>query len=192
MYQKFQTVVKLEKNERAKGTDIPHNSSEIFKQGQEMELQVLKTGICFCQAHLKMSTTSQNFETSVVKLSFGNDNVATHNFTRLKQLGEAIVQINAYHPNPKAKHLSAEDMGGLEPTIYLARKARVMLTRNFWTSAGLCNGAMGTVKHIHALLPISSARAITLSLYSNVKLCRGRFKPGIFKLNSYRGCTYRK
>ena len=99
-----------------------------------------------------LSRTPQNvnnithFKTSAVKLSSGNEKVATDNFTRLKQLGEPIVQINAYHTNPKAKHLSAEDMGGLEPTIYLARKARVMLTRNFWTTAGLCNGTMGTVK----------------------------------------------
>ena len=113
-----------------------------------MEIQVLKTGICFFLEHLKMSTTS-HFETSTVNLSFGNEKVATDNFTRLKQLGEPIVQINAYHPNPKAKYLGAEDMGGLEPTIYLARKARVMLTRNFRTSAGtMGNGTMGTVKHI--------------------------------------------
>lgn len=69
-------------------------------------------------------------------------------FTRLKQLAEPIVQINAYHTNPKAKYISAEDMGGLEPTIYLARNATVMLTRNLWTSVGLCAGTIGTVKHI--------------------------------------------
>lgn len=63
--------------------------------------------------------------------------MATDNFTRLKQLGEPIVQINAYHNNPKAKQISAEDMGSLEPTVYLARKARVMLTRNLWTRVGL-------------------------------------------------------
>ena len=81
-------------------------------------------------------------------MSFGNKKVPTDNFTRLKQLGEPIAQINAYHPNPKAKHLTADDMGGLEPTEYLAQKARVMLTRNLSTDAGLCNGTLGTVKHI--------------------------------------------
>ena len=99
-YQKFQTLVKLLENERAKGTDI----------AQQQDIT--------------------HFETSAVKLSFGNEKVATDNFTRLNQLGEPIVQLNAYHPNPKPTYLSAEDMGGLEPTIYLAEKARVMLTRN--------------------------------------------------------------
>ena len=101
-----------------------------------------------------MSRTPQNveniadFETSAVKLSFENEKVATDNFTRLKQLGEPIVQINAYHTNPKANQISAEDIGGLEPTVYLARKARVMKTRNHWTMVGLRNGTMGNVKHI--------------------------------------------
>ena len=36
-----------------------NNSLEIFKQGQEMEIQVLTTGICFCEEHRKMSKTLQ-------------------------------------------------------------------------------------------------------------------------------------
>ncbi|PFX26632.1 hypothetical protein AWC38_SpisGene8677 [Stylophora pistillata] len=82
---------------------------------------------------LKKSNESELSFCSAVKLSFGNEKVETDNFTRLKQLAEPIVQINAYHTNPTAKQISAEDMGGLEPTVYLARKARVMLTRNLWT-----------------------------------------------------------
>ena len=36
-------------------------------------------------------------------------------------------------------------MSGLQPVIYLAKQAKVMLTMNLWPSVGLCNGATGIV-----------------------------------------------
>ena len=39
-------------------------------------------------------------------------------------------------------------MSGLEPVVFLAKGARVMLTINLWSSVGLCNGATGTVVDI--------------------------------------------
>ena len=39
-------------------------------------------------------------------------------------------------------------MSGLEPVVFLAKGARVMLTMNLWPSVGLCNGATGTVVDI--------------------------------------------
>jgi len=43
--------------------------------------------------------------------------------------------------------VSTNDFGGLEP-MYICKGAKVMLTRNLWTKKGLCNGAVGNVKHI--------------------------------------------
>ena len=44
--------------------------------------------------------------------------------------------------------IDADWFNGLEPCIFLAKGANVMLTLNLWTSVGLCNGICGIVKHI--------------------------------------------
>ena len=44
--------------------------------------------------------------------------------------------------------MPSDEMSGLEPVVFLAKGARVMLTMNLWSSVGLCNGATGTVVDI--------------------------------------------
>ena len=148
IYCKFQTVVKLEVNERAKGSD----------PGQEM-FRHLELRACNGDSSLddwKLLLTRQpssvenisHFKSNAVKLSYNNEKVAKDNYSALQNLNKSIIQINAQHNNTQAKNLSVDDMGGQQPTLYLAKSARIMLTLNLWTAVGLCNGAVGIVLHI--------------------------------------------
>jgi len=58
------------------------------------------------------------------------------NLQQLAAIGNPVVQCKAKHNTPAARKASDEDAEGLETEILLAEGARVMLTRNLWTSKG--------------------------------------------------------
>ena len=47
-----------------------------------------------------------------------------------------------------ANYLLIIRIESLQPKLLICKGARVMLTRNLWTSAGLCNSTLGEVVHI--------------------------------------------
>ena len=83
-----------------------------------------------------------------IRLFYGTKEVADYNRIKLDELGQPVACINARHSSTAAKNISTNEMSGLEPVIYLAKEARVMLTMNLWPSVGLCNGATGKVVDI--------------------------------------------
>ena len=71
--------------------------------------------------------------------------VADYNATKLRANTQPVAAINAIHSGLRASKIPASDAGELEPIVYLAHGARVMLTANLWVEVGVVYGAMGTI-----------------------------------------------
>ena len=74
--------------------------------------------------------------------------VAQYNIAALHKLGTPVFTVKAIHSDTTAASTKPDDAGCLDPVIFLAQGARVMLTANLWQEVGLCNGAAGTVMEL--------------------------------------------
>ena len=88
-----------------------------------------------------------DFQTAT-RLYYSNKQVTEYNYQRLIQLNTPVAIVHARHSSEKVKHVSSQDMLGLQPMLFISKGACVMLTMNLWPSVGLCNGSTGTVVDI--------------------------------------------
>ena len=146
-YHMFDKVVKLTVNQRVQGM----TSKQV--QFRDLLLRLRKGESTVDDWKLLLTRQPSNvtnlcdFE-AATRLFYSNEQVANYNHVQLTKLEHPIVHINAHHSSALAKKISSDDMSGLEPVVFLAKGARVMLTMNLWSSVGLCNGATRTVAHI--------------------------------------------
>ncbi len=146
-YHLFDKVVKLTVNQRVQGM----TSEQI--QFRDLLLRLRKGESTVKDWKLLLTRQPSNvtnlcdFE-DATRLFYSNEQVANYNHEQLTKLEHPIAHINARHSSALAKKISSDDMSGLEPVVFLAKGARVMLTMNLWASVGLCNGATGTVVDI--------------------------------------------
>ena len=143
-YRMFDKVVKLTVNQRVQGMNFEQ------VQFRDLLLRLRKGDSTVDDWKLLLTRQPSNvtnlcdFE-DATRLFYSNEQVANYNHEQLAKLKNPIAHINARHSSSLAKKIPSDDMSGLEPMVFLAKGARVMLIMNLWSNVGLCNGATGTV-----------------------------------------------
>ena len=145
-YKMFDNIVKLNVNQRVQG-DNPEQT-----RFRELLLRLRKGESTVDDWKLLLTRQPSNVDNlsafeDATRLFYSNAEVANYNHDQLIKLQQPVAQMTARHSSVTAKKISADDFSGLQPLLFFAKGAKVMLTMNLWPAVGLCNGATGTVIH---------------------------------------------
>ncbi len=143
-YQMFDKVVKFIVNQRVQGmTPEQIMFRDLLLRLRKGESTTEDWEVLLSRQPSRISNLAEFKD--AIRLFYSNEQVANYNHEQLSRLEQPIAHINARHSSIVAKKMPSADMSGLEPVVFLAKGARVMLTMKLWSSVGLCNGATGTV-----------------------------------------------
>ena len=125
-YLLFDKVVNLNVNHRANGNDAKQENFRNILQG-------LRTGDSI-KADWEMRLTRQPSQVKniaqfqdAIRLFFANEEVENFSFKKLQLLGQPVAELKARHSSNYAAKLPSDEFSGLEPVLYLAKGANVML-----------------------------------------------------------------
>ena len=119
------------------------------------------------------------------RLFFPKREVNRFNGKKLRELEKPVARVSAVHTGANARRASADTAEGLERDLYLAKGAKVMLTKNLYQQVGLVNGIRGEVVE---LVYTDDAPPPKLPLYVVVKF-RGYSGGEWSSQERYRGCV---
>ncbi|CAN0556889.1 unnamed protein product, partial [Ectocarpus sp. 12 AP-2014] len=123
-----------------------------------------------------------NFE-DATRLSFSKKEVNKYNGKKLRKLNNSVARVSAVHTGANARRATADTAEGLERDLYLAKGAKVMLSKNLSQQVGLVNGIRGEVVEL-----VYADDAPKLSLHVIVKF--GGYSGGDWSSQArYRGCV---
>jgi ATP-dependent exoDNAse (exonuclease V) alpha subunit len=146
-YLMFEKVVKLTVNQRVQGmTSDQVTFRDLLLRLRKGESTLSDWKLLLTRQPSKIDNLS-DFD-DATRLFYSNEQVANYNHEQLINIANPIAHINARHSSPTAKKIPSDEMSGLEPVVFLAKAARIMLTMNLWSDVGLCNGATGTLVDI--------------------------------------------
>lgn len=117
-----------------------------------MVIQQKMIGTHYFNTHQQLQLIHMNLQMLPVSFTkrkmWQKEDVAKYNYEAVHKLETPIARINAIHSCTTAAAAKSDDAGGLEPVVFMAKGAQVMLTSNLWQRVGLCNGARGTIDSI--------------------------------------------
>ncbi|CAN0576753.1 unnamed protein product, partial [Ectocarpus sp. 12 AP-2014] len=71
--------------------------------------------------------------------------VDKYNGEKLRELDNPVARVSVVDTGANARRASADNAEGLERNLYLAKEAKVMLSKNLYQQVGLVNGIRGEV-----------------------------------------------
>ena len=125
----FDKVVKLTVNQRVQGMSVEQaNFRDLLLRLRRGESTVEDWELLLTRQPSSVPNLSE-FE-NATRLFYSNEQVANYNHEQLTKLEHPVAHINARYSSVIAKTISSEDMSELEPVVFLAKHATVMLTMN--------------------------------------------------------------
>ena len=148
LYQLFDTVTILRKNERIDGTDPDANTFESFlkrlRNGENTheDWETLKNK---CSQSSLSNWHEQFGGNDVIHLYCTNREVAERNIACLKEVGNPMVKVEAEYSGPQGYSAKSDIANGLDKVTYICVGAKVMITQNLWQQCGIVNGSTGII-----------------------------------------------
>ncbi|KAG6242721.1 hypothetical protein E4U23_006775 [Claviceps purpurea] len=105
------------------------------------------------------------FEEQAVYLFATRDSVHEMNYSRLRDANVPVLLLCARHSHPRYASISSKDFNDLTAELLLSIWARVTLTTNIWTEAGLVEGVAVTLSISFGMpilpIPVPPSRRIS-------------------------------